>query len=603
MKPFIKIALLVLLMIFTRFSFSQISVYLPTIEDADSLLEDNELLRKPITDTKIYIYQNLINTSYSGFADLLKRENDFQIYDFLLFGRPQLIAPVNMLPHQTNFIKDNIYLNQTTSGLFNTRFLSPDQTHSLYYGSGKLTSVKNTFFIKPLERKNNQPFTRVKFYEGDARFSDLDIHFTREIYEGVHLKLAGFNRGFPGSNRLSNSVMYDTRLKFKLNEKTTSIISWERNHDRSTLFPADTTVNSFINGGDLTKTGLRFIYKEDTIKTDNIEVGLVSVNNRHINYSRVNNFNAAQKSDDYSFYISQNVSTPQHSINGIFSIRNNYIWGNAFDKKFSQAVFTFNINDQWKYTYNQYFEAGGEIQFQQDYDPLFNGSFSWNYLAATNHFSRIEAAYFNRFPSPLESSISYNGLSGNADLTPERHLSLTLLQRWQLLDFLFLQGKAGVHRIYDEIIFNGNEFLNAAERDWMFISGEGGFRFWNLLLSGGGRIVDAETNISPGQSAWSALTYHGPVFDGIIVLDITVDFKWNGVRDRIYYNPFIHRFYQGSGQNPSYSSLGVKFVGTVSDAEIFLEMENLMQERQENIYGYIIDSRKVRFGVNWELWD
>ena len=48
---------------------------------------------------------------------------------------------------------------------------------------------------------------------------------------------------------------------------------------------------------------------------------------------------------------------------------------------------------------------------------------------------------------------------------------------------------------------------------------------------------------------------------------------------------------------------GFKIVGTVSDAEIFMEMDNLLEQEITYINGYSRDLTRVRFGVNWIMWD
>lgn len=397
--------------------------------------------------------------------------------------------------------------------------------------------------------------------------------------------------------------MYDTQLKLKLNDKTTALLSWERNHDRTTLIAEETPAVTFINGTDVTRTGIRFIFEDDTIAANKAEIGLISVANRHVNYW-FNTFKSTQKSDDYRLYFSKDVTVAQHNFSGTFSINNNFIRGNSFRQKSSNALFSLNMFDRWHYSHETFYEFSAQIESLSEYDPVINGSVSWNHSVASNLFSRAEVSYYNRFANSVESATQYDVFTGNNNLTAEKHMEISFLQRWQLYDFLFLQGKAGMHKVQDEISFTHNTFTNAADRNWSFLSAESRLKLWNLIFSGGGRLLKAKDYISPKQNLWGGILYHGPLFGGTIFLNASANIRWHSGQQQVLYDPYINRFYSGSEMTPAYTTAGIKIAGTVSDAEIFFEMDNLFSAKPEQVSGYYAwQARQVRFGVNWILWD
>lgn len=578
--------------------YSQVDAYLPNPDQLDSLDNQKHLLEQPIDDTAYYIYRNLIHTNFAGFGDITKFSNDYQVFDFAFIGRPQYIAAPNLLPHQTKFILNNELLSPSTNGMFNTQFLSADQVKLISNAPQGFTSFQNTMNLAPLEISGDEPFTRVKFYEGDNRYTDLDIYFVRDIWNNARLKLAGFNKGYGGTgfNNGHVGVMYDTNLKIDLNEKLKSEIFWNRNHQRSgmgsRIFEQDHTYRA-----DVSRSGIIFSYVPDSSSKDKMEAGFTSVVNRQRN-ARIE-----QNSDDYNFYISKEFSGSNNYLSAIISVDRYNIWGNAFSDKFSQTLLSLNLSDQFLINPVNYYEAGVELQSLSDYIPILNSFLSWNFKAQPGLFSRMKVNFSQRYPTAVESSIEQDSYFGNTKLTPETMTGVSVLQKWQVLDFLLLQGEMGFNLIQNEIRLSNNSFINTKDRNWLFLSSEGHLKFGQMILSSGGRIISAKEHISAKQSAWGKLIFHGDLFDGTIVVDASTNIRWYSRHDQIQYDPALSRFYMGSGKNPSYMVYGFKIVGTVQDAEIFFEIDNFLENEQKVIENYDSDSKVVRFGVNWVLWD
>ncbi len=583
--------------------YSQVGVYLPDPDQLDSLDRHEHLFEQKFDDTGYYIYKNLIHLNFSGFGDIVKYSNDYQVFDFALLGRPQYLAESNMLPHQLKLSINNEILNQSANGMFNTRFLSADQMKLITKSDKTFSSFHNIAQLKPLEKNEKEPFTRVKFFEGDNRYTDLDIFFMRDIGNNVQLKLAGFNKGYAGTgiNNEHTGVMYDTRLKIKINDKMRTEVFWNRNHERSGMGSTDAALDHNYKM-DASRTGVRFSYFADSSSGDKMDAGFTSVVNRHKN-SKKGIFNARQYSDDYKFFIAKDYSFRNNFLKALFEIDQQYIWGNVFADNFSQTLLSINLFDRFNLSAVHYYEAGIELQSLSDYDPIINSFLSWNYQADYNLFSKIEMHYAQRYPNPVESAVVYDVYSGNSNLTVESLWGFSLLHKWQLLDFLLLQGEAGFNLIKNEIRLNNNTFSNSKDRNWSYLKGESHLKVWQMIFSAGGRIISAKQHISPKQSAWGKLIFHGDLFDGTIILDVSTNLRWYSSHNQVNFEPGLNLFYTDNQKTEQQIVYGFKIVGTVGDAEIYFEMDNFLENEQEYIESFPSNIRVVRFGVNWILWN
>ena len=251
-----------------------------------------------LDDTKFYIYKNHIRTNFGGFGQAIKFDMNHQLFDFMEMGRPQFIAPLNMFPHQAKFNLEDITLNEYANGMFNTRFLSADQTASMDYSVNPF--AVNSLVFNPLTLDEKEAYTRIKYYEGDQGYSDLDIFFSRNFGANAKIQLAGFNKGFPGYyyNSSHTGVAYNTKLDYRINEIFAWDFSWLRNHEISGM-GLPTQPENFTYQADAELFGLRFYYKPDTTDLNKITLGLFSGYNYHRNRSKENSYSATQISDNY----------------------------------------------------------------------------------------------------------------------------------------------------------------------------------------------------------------------------------------------------------------------------------------------------------------
>ncbi|KAA3612520.1 MAG: hypothetical protein D8M58_20365 [Calditrichaeota bacterium] len=555
------------------------------------------------TDDSYFKHKDLINTNFGGFSNVMRTNESIQVFDFMEPGQPRFVAPINMFPHQAANIVDGFSRNEYTNGMFNTRYISLDQVESIRHRTNQAFPQPQSFNAKLRRVQEEDAFTRLKFYEGDFNYTDLDILFARNYTDNLRIGLAGFNKGYGGSSALNNShtgVAYDTYAIYQIDKSTRSEFTWRLNRERSGVHKRGFASN-FSYAGFGNTFGMRFIFDADSLSGDKATIGVLANSSRHGNRSKADSFEVKQHSDDYTVYLAKDFSTAGNKFSTRFAVENHRIWGNAFDNGFSETRFSLNLSDKFIISEKSWLEAAVELEQLNDFDPNLNLSFS-STVFYSSFFSRLSAVYSNRYPTPVERRFSYESFEGNDNLKTETFADISFIQGWKPVSFLSFKSAMGASVIGNEVLFTGTTFQNKKDRSWGYLTAKGGINFWRLYLSAGGHILAADQTFSAKQMFWGQLSYHDYWFNTVMI-DATANLNWYSQHDAVYYNPILNRFYGGAGENPSYSTMAFKIVGTVSDAEIFLEMDNFLNTEVQFIEGYKNDLWKVRFGVNWVLWE
>jgi hypothetical protein len=565
-----------------------------------------------LTNESFYSFNKLVNTTFDGFSDVMRTNANLQVFDFMDLGQPRFIAPLNMFPHQAASFVDGLERNEYTNGMFNTRFISLDHTDSLRNlnsaGSYKDGSTKpKAFYAQRRRVQKEDAYTRLKFYEGDFSYTDLDIYFARKYSDKVRIGLSGFNKGYGGTsdtsgalNNSHTSVAYNAYLIYQINKSTQSEFTWRLNRERSGVHKRGQTSNFSYSASGSTY-GLRFIFDADTLSDDKVVLGFLSNNSRHENRSGIDSFSVKQHSDDYKIYLTKNFSTVNNKFSAAFSVDNHRIWGNAFANGFSETRFSLNLNDKFIVNEKTWLNAGFDVEQLNNFNPNINASLSPGILYS-DFFSGLNILYSNRYPNPVERVFSYRTYSGNKNLNSETFFDFSFTQKWQPQSNLFFESRVGYNQISDEIVFTGNNFKNGSNRSWGYLSGQAGYDFWKIKLSTGGHLLAADQTVSAKQTFWGQVAYHGNWFNTFLI-DATASMNWYSRHDAVNYNPIVNRFFSAPGENDSYMIFSLKIVVTVSDAEFFLEMDNPFKTKLQYIEGYFNELQTVRAGVNWVLWD
>lgn len=574
----------------------------------DSLLVPQESLVNSFPEEIFHTFEDLVHTPFNGFADILRDNNDVQVYDFMELGRPRYVAPLNMYPHQLNFYIDGLRMNDHINGMYNTRFISLDHVatisdndidtvFTLFGGIGKKLYVKRRFL------DNKDAYTRLKFYEGDFQYTDLDIFFSSRYSEDLNIQLFGFNKGYAGSgfNNAHTGVNYNAEVRYRINPHIDGLFTFRLNHERAGMQNIKPGFTDYTYSGNDVEYGARLFFKPDSVMKNPFIFGFLSRNGRHGNKAG-QSFKVLDRSDDYYVYLQKHLQHKQHQMSLTFSLDHHRMWGSAFTDPMTDARFVLDFKDSFALNDKNKVIWLANIEQMNDFTPQLNTSLNWQ-TRYNNFQTEFSGMYQNRYPVPVERAYNYLQYKGNNNLSPENIIDVSAAQGWLPHENILINATAGYTIVRDEIIFQNSSFNNSRSRDWTYLKGESSLKAGPFAFSAGGRVLKADQYISPGQAAWGELSYHDIWFNGVIVIDAAAHVNWFGEHEQILYNPIVQRFYTGVGKNDAYTVAGVKIVLTVSDAELFLEMDNLLEEKMVYIDGYDNNLRQVRFGVNWVMWN
>jgi hypothetical protein len=289
-------------------------------------------------------------------------------------------------------------------------------------------------------------------------------------------------------------------------------------------------------------------------------------------------------------------------LNGV-SFTQNLAWGNYINKRVSDSYFngfgTFNIAF-WEHTRLQ---SSWQIGYAPDGPLLASGLTGLVYTHDSRLRFQAQVRLDQRRPNFSERYVAYTPYHGNPGLKTERMASYLGRLTYRPFDALQMEAEAGFRNLKNEILFNGLSFANGAERSFFYISARASYAFYVFNISGGGQFSNAEQYLAPRRSAFMQARYHDVWLNGALIMDAIGTINVYDRHNRIVYNPVLERFYPTQETTEDYLFFSYKFIATVKDAQLYMAMDNPMGRQFEIISGYPEHFRRVRFGVNWILWN
>lgn len=551
--------------------------------------------------TPASFHEKLIHNSFSGVADLFLTQTRLHVNDLAEKGRPKLFAESNFQPHQALITVDGVIANSYTHGMFNSRFLSASAIDGIDLNSATPAGVN---ILRRAYFSEEEAYTRLMFYEGDAKYTDLDIYFSHQFTPQTKVILSGFNRGFGGSGNGFNNghvgVGYWGLLSHQFNPNTVLELQYQRNHERSGLQNFGTFSNQTY-AADRTRYDLRLITFSDSTKNEKVTVGLRTVNDIFNSKSQIDSFTTRMISDNHTLYIKKEVGLKKGLFSFEFDVENHVVHGPAFENAFSESLFGVKLNYVHHFSSTSQLRTLIQLQHITENDPLFRLFAQWQ---KQSDFGQTALTFLSRkrLPTPVARKFSYKGYSGNENLKSETINQAKWMYGFPLPEAVFFNAEAGYNQILDEVVQSNNSFKNGKARSWSYLQAETGWKNNIFNLNAGAQIIPNDIRLTPKQKAWTHLSYSDLWFKRFKV-DLSARLNWFGQGYRLQYNPIIHRFTPSDKKYDAYTLLAFKGVITISDAEVFFEMDNPFNNEMHMVEGYIDNFRNVRFGVNWVLWD
>lgn len=550
----------------------------------------------------IYSFENNLTTSYYGLGDVFALQPNFYILDFLVMGEPRYVSPLHLLPHQAAVYYEGVIQNDGLNGMFNTRLLSLDavkrietsETNQAGY-SGHLDQGTE---ISGRHLNPEHPYTRIMFRQGDFGFTDLDIQFAKRFRDNLSVQLSGINR----LNDLNNyqGTIYQGAINYQPAAKISGRLVYRQNHEllsrpqytafqnfRYKEFREDLISNWTYHCTDEQRWRLRVGYST-ALRTNRYDIDSVKIRYRYRRFSTT---------------LDRNLRWKKMELLAAVSLFQNQVWGNALARDYTDSGWLARLRlnaPLWsgfyvrpEYVYNSFYSQDGYAT-----TSLETGFQSTPFLHLFMQY-RSDRRHANR----AESSFSYAPYFGNKDLKDETMSSLFGRVDWRPNANWRLQLSGGQQKLENEIRFTGTTFLNYRKRSFSYVTLATAYTAAEFGISAGGQISNSDIYLAPKQSFWLRLDYRDFWLNKALYLQGHATLFANDKHNVLQYNRYVERFFWDDRQEDGYYTLQFKISGTVRDAQFYMAMDNVLGATYQIIDGYPQLYRRVRFGLNWELWN
>ncbi len=554
----------------------------------------------------VYRFSDLLLQNYHGFGDVFHTQPTVQVYDFLDMGEPRFAASLNLLPHQSALQMGGRTLNDPLHGMYNLRFLSLDNIESIEISqTADVHAVNGTPMLSNYVNINQrillpeEPYTRIMYRGGDFGFVDLDISFAKKFSERFAVQLGGMNKYYDPNHyrgtQYRGAIYYQptgqimSKTSFLLNREDVVV----ENYNDASAYRYDEARDDITSD---------LFYYDDKDQTSYWHLQGAVSRTRRKNVSNIDTFRIRSRYDQFRLGADRIWQWKKHEVYTNLSVYQNIVWGTPFYQKYTDSGLRGDLALRYRLFDNLVFIPALKIDFRWDagYDYAPHLSLNWQ----PGKFNLRVAVNKNyRLPNRNELAFHFRDIDGNRNLDAEKMEALAFELTYRPVDFFYINLKSGYQRIGYEIIFNGKNYYNGGDRDFSCLGGDTRLSFYKFALLGGGQLTQADVNITPETSAWLQLRYHDVWLKGAVTIDALGGLYWKGAHANIAYSPIAERFYRIPGQNDGYLIYRYKIAATVSDAQLYFSMDNPFSTQYSVIDGYYEFYRRVRFGVNWVMWD
>jgi len=548
-----------------------------------------------------YQKNNRIDFPVDDAGDILDLMPGYQLFDFLDYGRPRYVAPLNMLPHQMSVFRGHWLQNDRLNSMYNMRLLSIDMLDNIksdnnpLYGSG--------LFIDDIHTTSSEPFSRLRYWEGDFGAFDLSLLLAERLSPRTDLYLAGFNRGYDGfwANSAYTGVKYDGRLVFYPDNRQRLIFSFGLNRQKNGM-------RNISDYSDYTRTnyhdfaGITYRLQQDS--SDSFSAGIHIDQLSRTVRSKADSFYLDHRYKQARFYLQKKLIGNNQSWDMRFQINQVFVNGTAYPGNPAVNRFMVNVAHVQNWTENLSFVSNMSLVQENRENVQYNFSARLNQFY-NNKREKLQAGFSfrQRLPDIVERYFTAYGFSGKQNIQPETVLNAFIGHNSHLGPAVFLQGRVGFRRVYNEITLQGMQFKNGMDRSWGYLQGSSSWIFWKLRFRLLGHLLLSKSFVGPRSSLRFALSYHDVWLNGAMGVDLSAMVRLNGESQKIFYNPLVERFYYTDEMRASFTQFRFKAVITVDDARLYFMMENPFIVNYHIIEGYKAYARRVRFGVNWNFWN
>ncbi len=564
------------------------------------------------TSHNIYQKGEHKNLIYFDFSDLFREYPLWFKYDLRENGRPAYVAGVNMLPQQTAYYYNGVYMNDPINGMYNLQHIPLPFIHNVESSltgsaAGNLgMSCAVRVNIVPDSRESDTPWSRIVYKQGRFGYSMLDISLVKSFSKTFAMQLGGSNNLYDGTLITAIHDAQNFRGEF----------TWQYTPDMYVK-------GQFFLSRD--KIGLATYETEETIlnpfqkeKRDDFFLDLTwhpdSAHRTRLHalvYYMISD-KELRADEGVNYVINSNFRNYGADVNFAFShqeweimlgtgARFPVVFGNSYPETYRPTVGNFYAGFRLPLITGTILRLEGVLHKHHLFamQPGFYGTLEHS---SDRHRFELGVGLSTRYPNVVDMYFNFDSLFGNPDLTPEKGRNIHAGYSYDAEDWrVALEG--GYMRIDNEIRWDGDRFGNHRLRDFAYTGLSAGFGLWKIFLSGGGQYTFSDINISAKSSAWGKLHFHDRWLKDALTVDGILMLHFYDRHRNLRYEPRLERFYFIDGNNSPYSLLNWKVIATIGEAQIFFEMDNSLASVFEVVYRYQEFYIRWRFGVNWIFWN
>ena len=546
-----------------------------------------------------YQYSEIERRPFFDSADLLRTNTDYNRLHFAEPGRPVFMAVSNFWPRQSGVYLNRLPLNESVTGLFNMGNITPDVL-SLVASGGQTDSTSPDHAIELFLRnkRSDEPYTRMNYYEGDFGLGNFNAYFSRRYGKRLNVQLAGQNLGYDGwaSRLFSERFSYHARFDYEIDSlKTISFFynlsrnkSQMRNSGRYDDYSFKTSFTRYHVRYDDTGPGgfqLDFAWSPEGRRlSSNVDTFAVSVYSQRF----MARFSKPLFWAGYQFRFTTLFNNARY--------RGSWLKNGFYNQLNVALENTLPLSPRLRWS-NRVQLTGRE---RQQIRPAFFSVLNWR---SGNQQAILRLGQKYRYPLPGEQYFKTATFASpllKDERIREARASYIIFPsaNWMV------KGHAALYELNNEIEYDSLGFFNRAARRWTEAGLSGRARLGWFYLEAAYRRQWADLNIQP-RDRWNAqISYHDGWFADRMIFDLTLGYYGYKGLSGIYFQPLFQRFYSdGITDETTVHLFYFKGVLSVSDVQFYMETDNIASFDYSIVRGYTEQLRRVRFGVNWELFN
>ncbi len=545
-----------------------------------------------------YQFREISRRPFFDSADLLRTDTDFNRLQFAEPVRPVFMAFSNFWPRQSEIYLNSLPMNESVTGLFNMGNITPDALSKIYTRTQTDSTSPDHIDLFLRYKNSDEPYTRLNYYEGDFGLANFNAFFSRRYGNRLNVQLAGQNIGYDGwaSRLFSERFSYHARFDYKTDSLKTITFFYNLSKNKSQMR------NTGQYGDYAFKTSFaRYHLRYRDEGPGGFQLDFAWNPEGYSLSSDIDSFAVSVNSERFLARMAKPFYIAGHGFRFTTLFDNVRYSGTRLQNGFYNQLSAALDNSLWlgpRFRWDNHLLVKGRER-QKIRTDLFS-TLNW-YRKNQQAFLRLSQRY--RYPLPGEQYVktaTFYSPTLKDERIREARLGYTITPSAHLL----LTGHAALYDVLDEIEYDSLGFRNGPSRSWSEVALGSRARLGWFYLELNYRRQWADVHIQPEQRWNAQISYHDGWFADRMIFDLTLGYYGYRGLSGIFFQPLFQRFYSnGITDNATVHLFYFKGVLRVSDVQFYMETDNIASFDYHIVSGFTEQLRRVRFGVNWELFN